>query len=405
MNQPNTSKRTLIWILGALATITPFAIDLYLPAFAQIAQQFDTTTAKVSLSVSSYFIGLAIGQILYGPFLDRFGRKRPIYIGLAVFVLASLGCMQAWNVESLIIFRLFQALGGSVAWVGAVAMTRDFFPVDESARIFSLLFLIVGVSPLLAPTVGGFMVTSLGWQSIFLALCLITIVIVLVVIFFLPEGHTPDPTISLQPGPMISTFAEILRTPAFFKYSLAGAFSFSTLFVYVASSPLIFLEIYQVSPTVYGVIFAVLSVGFIGGGQINIQLMKKFSSAQIFRAALIVQVVASVIFLLGVLMNIWNMYGVIVMFITCLACLGLTNPNSNALALAPFTRTMGSASALLGCIQIGVAACVSAGIGLVDSNDILPTVGLMTVTAGIALGIVILIGAGKTAPAQSQPLP
>jgi DHA1 family bicyclomycin/chloramphenicol resistance-like MFS transporter len=231
MTKHTASNRTIIWILGALATITPFAIDLYLPAFAQIAQQFDTTTAKVSLPVSSYFIGLAIGQIVYGPFLDRFGRKRPIYIGLAVFVLTSLGCMQAWNVESLIVFRFFQALGGSVAWVGAVAMTRDFFPVDKSARIFSLLFLIIGVSPLLAPTVGGFMVTSLGWQSIFLALCLITILIVVVVIFFLPEGHTPDPTISLHLGPMISTFVGIMRTPAFFKYSLAGAFSFSTLFV------------------------------------------------------------------------------------------------------------------------------------------------------------------------------
>src|SRR5882757_6472210 len=122
MTKTETGSRTIIWILGSLSTVTPFAIDLYLPAFAQIANDFKTNTATISLSVSSYFIGMAIGQILYGPFLDRYGRKRPLYVGLLIFMLASVGCMQAWNVTSLITFRFFQALSGSVAWVGAVAM-------------------------------------------------------------------------------------------------------------------------------------------------------------------------------------------------------------------------------------------------------------------------------------------
>src|SRR6478735_6093174 len=122
MEKTKTSNRTIIWILGSLSTVSPFAIDLYLPAFGQIASDFKTNTATISLSVSSYFIGMAMGQILYGPFLDRYGRKRPLYFGLIIFILASLGCKQAWSVNSLITFRFFQALSGSVAWVGAVAM-------------------------------------------------------------------------------------------------------------------------------------------------------------------------------------------------------------------------------------------------------------------------------------------
>ncbi len=358
MEKTNISNRAIIWILGSLSTVTPFAIDLYLPAFASIATDFKTSTAAISLSVSSYFVGMAIGQILYGPLLDRYGRKRPLYVGLLIFILTSVGCMLSWNVTSLVVFRFFQALSGSVAWVGAVAMVRDFFPVKESARVFSMLFLIIGVSPLLAPTVGGFIVTGFGWQAIFIGLAAITIFILIIVYLFLPEGHQPDPTISLKMKPMLLTFMEIAKNPMFGKYAFAGAFSFCTLFIYVAGSPIIFMEMYQVSPKVYGLIFALLSVGFIGGGQVNIQLTKKFSSEKIFHVALIVQVVAGFIFLTGVIGDWLGLYGTIAFFFICLSCIGLINPNGNALALSPFTRTVGSASALLGCIQIGLASLV-----------------------------------------------
>jgi DHA1 family bicyclomycin/chloramphenicol resistance-like MFS transporter len=389
METTKTSNRTIIWILGSLSTVTPFAIDLYLPAFSQIAIDFKTNTATISLSVSSYFIGMAMGQILYGPFLDRYGRKRPLYFGLIVFIFTSIGCMQAWSVNSLITFRFFQALSGSVAWVGAVAMVRDFFPVKESARVFSLLFLIIGVSPLLAPTVGGFIVTEFGWQAIFISLSAITLIFLIIVYFFLPEGHQPDATISLRIKPMLVTFKDIIKNPLFSKYAFAGAFSFSTLFIYVAGSPIIFMEMYHVSPKVYGLIFALLSVGFIGGGQVNIQLTKKYESENIFHVALIVQVVAGFIFLTGVIGDWLGLYGTIAFFFVCLSCIGLINPNGNALALSPFTRTVGSASALLGCIQIGLASLVSFGVGLFNTADAIPIVALMTITSSIALLIIL----------------
>lgn len=389
MNQINTSNRGIIWILGALSTVTPFAIDMYLPAFAQIAEDFHSNTATISLSVSSYFIGMAIGQILYGPLLDRFGRKRPLYVGLLIFIVTSIGCMQSHDVTTLVTFRFFQALGGSVAWVGAMAMVRDFFPVEESARIFSLLILILGVSPLLAPTFGGFIATILGWQSIFAILGGLTILLLIVVFFYLPEGHQPDTTISLHPKPIIENFLSILKNAQFNTYTFAGAFSFATLFIYVAGSPIIFMEIYHVDPKTYGGIFALLSVGFIGSSQLNILVTRKYSSDKIFRVAMFVQVVTSSVFFFGVWTDSFGLYSTIAMFFICLSCIGFINPNANALALAPFSRTIGSASALMGCTQIGIAALSSFGVGLFNSTDAVPIVTLMLLTSSVALLILI----------------
>ncbi|HEX8039835.1 MAG TPA: multidrug effflux MFS transporter, partial [Chryseosolibacter sp.] len=284
---PTGSKTFIIWILGALSTVTPLAIDLYLPAFTNIAHYFDTTPSRIALSVTSYFIGMALGQILYGPLLDRFGRKRPLYAGLAVFIVASILCTQADTDSMLIALRFVQAIGGSVAWVAAVTMVRDFFPVKESAKVFSLLILVIGVSPLLAPTIGSLITVSLGWKAIFLTIAGIGCSVFAVVLLFLPSGQPPDRTVSLKAGPILRTFSGILKQPQFATYAFAGAFSFSSLFIYVAGSPVIFMDIYKVSAKAYGGIFALLSVGFIGASQLNIFLAKRISGEKIFRNALI----------------------------------------------------------------------------------------------------------------------
>lgn len=394
MSSSPFNSKLIVWILGALATVTPFAIDLYLPSFGQIAEDFHTTPAKISLSVSSYFIGMAIGQMLYGPLLDRFGRKKPLYVGLVLFIIACIGCMVSQSTEVLIGLRFLQALGGSVAWVAALTMVRDFFPVRESAKIFSLLFLVIGVSPLLAPTAGGFITTMFGWRFIFLVLALIVVMIMLIVNRFLPDGQAPDTSVSLRAGPMINTFLSVLKQPQFSTFAFAGAFSFSTLFIYVAGSPVIFMEIFNVSPQAYGGIFALLSVGFIGGSQVNIFLTKKFESDKIFRIALGCQVIGTVLFLFLALNHWIDLYSTIVMFFICLTCIGLINPNASALALAPFTRNIGSASALMGFTQIGIAALASSGVGAFNSRSMVPVVSLMMITCTIAL-VVYLIGQRK----------
>jgi len=394
MSEVKRGNSLVIWILGALATVTPIAIDLYLPAFSQIADDFKTTPATISLSVSSYFIGMAIGQILYGPLLDRFGRKNPLYAGLLIFIAASLGCMEAWNVETLVVFRFMQALGGSAAWVAALAMVRDFFPIEQSARVFSLLILILGVSPLLAPTIGGYLTVAWGWHSVFIVLAVVTALILIGVVIYLPEGHQPDPKVSLKPKPILLTFLNVLKNRQFHTYTFSGAFAFATLFIYVAGSPVIFMEIFHVSPQQYGMIFAFLSIGLIGGSQLNIFLTRKFKSERIFFVALTCQVTASLFFLVGVWGDFIGLYASIGMFFILLSCLGLINPNANALALAPFTNNIGSASALLGFTQIGVAAMASTGVGLLSADDTTPIVSLIATTASVAL-VILLVGKSR----------
>ena len=372
-----------------LATVTPFAIDLYLPSFSQIATQLGTTTAKVSLSVSSYFIGMALGQLMYGPLLDRFGRKKPLYFGLVIFMIASMGCTFSTSVEMLVTVRFIQALGGSVAGVASMAMVKDFFPPEQGAKIFAMLILTIGLSPLFAPTIGGYVATVMDWKAVFFLLALIAVFAMIIVFLFLPEGHEPDKTVSLQLKPMIQTYLSILSEKQFFTYTISGSFSFATLFIYVAGSPIVFLELFHVSPQMYGGIFAFLSVGFIGASQLNIFLTKKISSPAIFRFALITQVVAGVIFLFVAWYGWMNLYSTILMLFILLSCVGLINPNASVLALAPFTKNVGSAAAMMGCSQIGIAALASIGVGMFDTVSILPMIALMAGTACIALVIFI----------------
>jgi DHA1 family bicyclomycin/chloramphenicol resistance-like MFS transporter len=376
--------------LGALSTISPFAIDMYLPAFPGIAAALHTSTAKVSLSISSYFVGLAAGQLFYGPLLDRFGRKLPLYAGLTLFIAASLLCLLSRTVGWLVAMRFLQALGGCAAQVASMAMVRDFFPVHETARIISLLILILGVSPLLAPTVGGYVALHLGWQWVFIALALVAFLILVICWWRLPEGHPPDPGISLRLAPICRNFAAVLRERQFLTYALAGAFSFSGLLVYVAGSPVIFMEVFHVSARTFGAIFAGLSVGFIGSNQINVLLLRRFSSEQIFRGALGVECPAASLFLAGTICGWFGLAPTLALLFISLASLGLAFPNAAALALAPFDRNIGSASAMLGFLQIGVSSIASASIGLFDSHRLLPVVLILAATSWTGLAILVV---------------
>jgi len=392
MTTQNRNQPLIIFILGALSTVSPFSIDMCLPAFPQIAQTLGCDTTRVSLSLSSYFIGMGLGQILYGPFLDHFGRKKPLYFGLVLYILASVGCAASGSLEILVSLRFFQALGGCAAGVASMAMVRDFFHVKESAKVFSLLMLILSVSPLLAPTVGGFVTTALGWRWIFILLALIAFAILAVTFFFLPEGHKPDPKAVLSVKKSLGNFAMILKDPQFHTYAFVGSFSISGLFAYIAGSPTIFLELYHVGPKIYGGIFALLAAGFIGGSQLNIWLLKRYSSKQILEVAMLAQCSVGLIFLMFALAGWLNLAGILIFLFAVLSCAGLVNPNSGALALEPFGHHAGSASALMGFIQITFGSLTSAGVGFFNVKSCLPTV---VILAGTALAGLLTLTIGE----------
>jgi len=380
----------IILILGALSTITPFAIDLYLPAFPQIANDLNTSTARVSLSVSSYFIGIALGQILYGPLLDRYGRKKPLYVGLLIFLLATIGCLSSNSVEELIAIRFLQALGGCAAQVVAMTMVRDFFSVRESSKVISLLVLILGVAPLVAPPLGSFIAISMGWQAVFASLAVLVSLIFMVTYLFLPDGQKPDPSVTLAISPIFRTYTAILKEPRFYTYALAGAFSFAGLFVYIAGSPVIFMDIFKVSPNVYGGIFALLAFGFIVGGQLNIFLSKRMKNERIFTGALLAQTLFGFIFFVGHSVAGYGLDATVVLLFGILVSLGCSYPNAAALALAPFSKNAGSASALLGFFQIGIAALASSGIGFIEARSVWPMAALFFGSPFIGLFILFI---------------
>ena len=313
----------------------------------------------------------------------------PLYAGMSLFILASFGCLAAHTPGLFIAFRLLQAVGGCVASVGAVPMVRDFFPVEEAAKILSLLILVLSVSPLFAPTIGSFVTTTIGWRWIFAILGGFAVFVMAIVALFLPEGHKPDPDISLKPGAVLGEFLKIIENPKFYTYAIGGAFSFAGLFVYVTGSPIIFIDTYRVGARGYGLIFAVLAASFIGGSQFNIYLSRRHQDQRIFRIALVCQNVIILIMLFGTALGWFGLAANIVLLMLYLPFCGMAYPNAVAIALSPFRKNVGSASALLGFIQMGVGALASTGVGLLHASDSLPIYAVMAATA--VIGLVILL--------------
>lgn len=382
---------SLILILGSLTALSPFSIDMYLSAFPQMAHAFNTNVAEISLTLSSYFIGLASGQLFYGPVMDRFGRKKPLYVGLLIYILGSIACALSNSVESLVIYRFIQAVGGCAASVGAFAMVRDLFDMKDRTKVLSLLVLILGVSPLLAPTIGGYLAVHSGWASVFYVLAMIAVVIFAFVAFKLPESHVGDTTYRLHPTSIVKNYFSILSEPQFYTYAVAGAVGFAGLFVYLAASPTIFMEIFGVSEQVYGYIFAFIAMGMIGMSQVNVVLNKRFSNEKIFFSALLALLFASLVFLLCSYMGWYNLYSIVITIFVFLCCIGLSNPNAAVLAMAPFGSRAGSAAALLGFLQMAAGALASVCVGVLKAQQLFPVAGIFVGTSALAL-IILVIG-------------
>jgi DHA1 family bicyclomycin/chloramphenicol resistance-like MFS transporter len=368
---------------------------MYLPAYGQVAADFGVPSAKIALTLSGYFIGLALGQGFYGPLLDRFGRLKPLYAGLCLYIIASAGCALAPSFDLLVAMRFIQGFGGCVAGIASLAMVHDFFPVEDRARVLSRLFLFISASPLLAPTIGGSVAIAIGWKAVFAILACVVVIVIALMVLYMPEGHVPDTTISLAPGPILREYGAILKHPRFITYALAGAFSFAGLFTYVAGSPIVFMDGFHLTPVQYSGVFAFLAVGFIGGSQVNVALLRKFGSELLFLRVVVLQVIIGAIFVTGTYFGWYGLASTIALFFLSLSCTGITYPNAAALALAPFNRNAGSASAMLGFVQLGVGAVISTFIGISPSKSSLPIIAIMGITG--LLGLIVLMAGRKRA--------
>jgi DHA1 family bicyclomycin/chloramphenicol resistance-like MFS transporter len=397
----------VILIMGLLTAIAPLSIDMYLPAFPAISKNLHSTISEVTLSLSSFFIGISAGQLLYGPLLERFGRKPPLYAGLCLFFLASIGCAFSGSVNELIVFRLFQAVGGCVGMVAARAMVRDLFDTKNNAKVFSMLMLVVSVSPIIAPTLGGYITAAFGWRYVFAMLILIVLLILIGTYFFLPESKKPDPTYSLKPAPILRNFAAVLKHPHFITYALTGAISYAGLYAYVGGAPYVFMEIFKVSEAQFGWIFAFIAAGLISASQVNNIALKRYSSERIIKVASCCQSIIGITFISLAFLGYSSLLITVLLVFLFLACQGFIFPNATALALAPLGHSAGTASALIGAIQMTVGATASAIISVIQNHTALPMAGIMTCCAVVAftvftLGRKFLIGRMRQQSLEQQ---
>ncbi len=393
MNTPKSQKQIyLILILGLLTAIGPLSIDMYLPAFPDIAKGLNTSVSSVMLSLSSFFIGISVGQLIYGPLLERFGRKKPLYFGLAIYAIAAIGCATTVSVNGLILFRLFQALGGCVGMVASRAMVRDLFAVEDNAKVFSTLMLVVAVSPIIAPTLGGYITAYLGWRYIFGMLIIVISIILIAVYFYLPESKKPDTEFSLRPSAITNSYFTILKNTQFAMYTFTGAIAYAGLYSYISGSPYVFMVIYGVSEKYYGWIFAVIAAGLISASQLNNLILKKYRSEQIIKAALYFQNIIGIILAGTAILGMHHLYLTIILIMFFLCCQGFIFPNASALSMAPFSKNAGSASALMGFIQMSVGALMSAMVSILQNGTAVPMTGVM---ASCSIGATILYAIGK----------
>ncbi|MFZ4116217.1 MAG: multidrug effflux MFS transporter [Chthoniobacterales bacterium] len=365
-------RRWIIVVLGFLSAINPLSMDMYLPAFQQMAHALQTTTANLSFTVSSYLIGIGVGQVFYGPLLDRFGRKRPLYVGLALYIIASIGCIFSRSLSEIMGWRFLTAVGGCVATVASMAMVRDLFEAKERARVFSLLMLVVGVSPLLAPTLGSLVAIHIGWYGSFIILIFLVSLMILLAALILPESHGGDASVQLTPGSIARDYWTVLCQTQFSTYVLIGGISFSSLFGFIAASPVLLFTFFKVSVYGYGFIFTALAAGYISGSQVSLLLLRRFHTLQVLNLAIVLQIVSSLMFVAVTWMNWISLPLIFVLLFIMLLSVGCALPNAAGLAIAPFSKNAGRASALFNTIQVVLGTAVSLAIGLISIKTMFP---------------------------------
>lgn len=361
----------LLLILGGLSAFGPLAIDLYLPAFPAMAQSFSTDTEQIQLSLSAYFLGLALGQVFYGPIADRFGRRKPLLFGIGLFTFASVACAFAPSLEWLLAARFAQALGGCAGMVVNRAIVRDLCSPIESAKVFSQLMLVMGVAPILAPLAGGWLMLLGGWESIFISLALFSAAFGVLVLFRLPETLVVDGPRS-QLSSALGRYGRLLREPAFMFHALTGGIAMAGMFAYIAGSPFIFIELYGVPAEHYGWLFGLNSAGFILAAQLNGRLLRRRTPLQLLRSTTLLFMCGTLLLSLIASLETDSLWPLMVPLFLCMALLALVVPNSSACALAGQGHQAGVASALMGTLQFAIAGLVSALVGALHDGTALP---------------------------------
>jgi DHA1 family bicyclomycin/chloramphenicol resistance-like MFS transporter len=388
-------QNLILLVLGSLAAIGPFAVDMYLPGFSAIGRDLKTSPTLVGLTLTSYTLGISIGQLFAGPILDRFGRKKPIMIGLLLFVAAGVGCSFAPSIYVLIILRFFLALGCCVGMVGTNAVVRDLFSGNEIARAMSIMMMVFSLAPITAPVIGGMVVAVVGWRSIFTVLAVIGIVVTIAVKMLLPETQGGDPSISLHPLQVIKGYVRVLKERQFVTYTLMAGTGSASLFSYITSSPFVYVDLFDFSARQFGWIFGGNALTVTLANQVNRVLLKRIGPARVLFLASMAQTAVAIVLFGGAWTGFLGKYPMVVLIACFLFCFGFVLPNATALLLQPFERNAGSASALSGATLMITGTLASGLVSYLHNGTAIPMTLVMGICAALGLVLMTLETAGK----------
>lgn len=374
-NGPSQPAWRVLAIYALIISIGSLSIDMYLPAIPAIRRELATGTAPMQTTMAVYLLGLAIGQLAYGPLSDAFGRKRPLLLGMAIYVLAAACCALAGSVEALIGFRLLQALGASASTVTIRAMIRamirDRHAPADVARALSLLTAVMGVAPIVAPLIGSAILDLAGWRAIFVCLAAFAGVMGITATLALQETHPG------APGRISATatwrgMGRLLRHGRFVRLAFAGAATQSGLFAYLSSAPVVFADGFGLESDAIGRLFAVSGAAYIAGAHLNRLLLRRCSPTALMQAGMRLHLVAAVLMLVFGATGQTGLHWLMVAVCALMVATGMVSPNAIALALAPFKGRAGMAASLMGALQYALAGVTSLALGVVGTGSVIP---------------------------------
>jgi MFS transporter, DHA1 family, multidrug resistance protein len=380
-----TSTVRLVIVLGSINAIGPLSIDMYLPAFPEIAGDLGTSASQVQLTLTACVAGLALGQLLIGPLSDRLGRRGPLMAAMLTYAAASILCSLAPSVPVLIALRFVQGLAGAGGIVISRAVVRDLHSGVAAVRLFSSLMLVTGLAPILAPLAGGQVLSFTSWRGIFVVLAVLSALIAVLVLLGLGETLPRERRSRHGIGRTLQIMRGLLRDRWFLGHALAGGLGFGALFAYIAGSPFVLQGIYGVSPQLYSVLFAVNGLGLIAGSQVNARLVGRYGPGRLLRAGLLTIAGSASVLLAVVVAGGLGVWAVLLPMFVIVSSLSFVLPNSTALALADHAEVAGTASALLGVLQFLTGAVVAPLVGAAGTESAVPMAAIMTATALAAL--------------------
>lgn len=381
----------LVLVLGLLSATAALSTDTYLPAFPAMARDLAATESQVQATLAGSLIGLGLGQIITGPLSDALGRRRPVLVGVTLHIVASLLCAVAPNVTFLIVMRLVQGLAGTAGMIAATAVVRDLFVGRRAAVLYSRMALVMAITPVLAPTIGGFMLAVTSWRGVFIVLALIGVLMLVLSALWLPETLPPERRHVLGPGPALRAYRDLFRDRVFLVMVAVVGFASATIFAYVASSPFVLQEMYGLSPQAYGLVFGGVALSIMVGTQVNPRLLGRLGIIGAQTAILVTAVASSLVMLLVVANGWGGWWGYVLPLLGIVGMLPSQQANSAAMALHHQGEAAGTASAMMGAARFGVGGAITPLVGLLLGVTPVPSVVMLVVTTTGGMLVFLLV--------------